>query len=61
MLLGRLLNTLGCSSTRLWDVVCTCGFRGALLFLGETYLNPWLNAECLRALPTRPSQLRLMT
>ncbi len=60
LLLGRLLNTLACYSTGLWDLVRTRGFRGALLFLRETYLNPWLSIERLRALPARPCQLRLM-
>jgi hypothetical protein len=60
LLLARLLNTLACYSTGLWDLVCTRGFRGALLFLRETYLNPWLSAERLRALRARPPQLRLI-
>ena len=40
MLLARLCNTLACYSTGLWDLVCVRGFRGSLLFLRETYLNP---------------------
>ena len=60
LLLGRLLNTLACYSTGLWDLVCTRGFRGTLLFLRETYLNPWLSPERLRALCARKAQLRLM-
>ena len=57
---ARLLNTLVCDSTGLWALVCTPGFGGTLLFLRETYLNPWLRPERLRALRARPPQLRLM-
>ena len=61
LLQGRLRNTLACYSTGLWDLVCTRGFRGALLFLREPYLDPWRRTERLRALRVRPSQLRWMT
>ena len=60
LLLGRLLNTLACYSTGLWDLVRTRGFRGTLLFLRETYLNPWLSPERLRALCAHKPQLRLI-
>ncbi len=51
---------MACYSTGLWDLVCTRGFRATLLFLRETYLNPWLRPERLRALCARKAQLRLM-
>lgn len=60
MLLACLLNTLACYSVGLWTVVRTRGFHGTVLFLRETYLSPWLVPERLRALRTRPPQLRLI-
>ena len=41
-------------------LVSARGFCGTLLFLRETYLNPWLRPDRLRALRTRTPQLRLI-
>ena len=60
LLLAKLLNTLACYSTGLYALVSVRGFRGTLLFLRETYLNPWLRPDRLRALRTRTPQLRLI-
>jgi hypothetical protein len=60
MLLACLLNTLACYAVGLWPLVCQRGFRGALLFLRETYLGPWLAPEHLRTLCHRSPQLRLI-
>ena len=60
LLLAKLLNTLACYSTGLCALVSARGFRGTLLFLRETHLNPWLRPDRLRALRTRTPQLRLI-
>ena len=44
----------------LWHLVRTRGFHGTVLFLRETYLSPWLDTDRLRALRSRPAQLRLI-
>ncbi|MBT9143481.1 MAG: hypothetical protein DDT29_01889 [Dehalococcoidia bacterium] len=60
MRLAHLLNTLTLHTVALWDTVQVLGLRGALRFLRETLSGNWLDASRLRALLSKPAQLRLV-
>lgn len=61
MQLAELLNTLVLHNIHLWDDwVCRFGFAGTIDWLRTAYLSTTLDLSCLRALLTKPPQLRLV-
>jgi hypothetical protein len=60
MRLAHLLNILTLHTVALWDTVQTRGMSGTLRFLWETIAGNWLDLERLRALCSKPAQLRLV-
>jgi len=59
MRMGHLFNTLARFSRHMAELYCTLGVRPTIAYIRQTCSGPWLNADHIRAIFSRPFQLHL--